>query len=135
VDECTAFVHIAAMLRDSGHIAHVIGTSNTWPTGTLDVEWIPLVGDRKWVLITKDKSIRKNEIELRLLAGTAVRTFVFTGANLNGDNQARVLKEALPAMLRLLRRRAARFIARVTAESNVELIQIEKYIHQYEDDK
>lgn len=36
-------------------------------------------------------------------------------------------KEALPAMLRLLRRRATTFVARVTAGANVEIIELHKY--------
>ena len=43
-------------------------------------------------------------------------------------DKARVLSEALPGMLRLLRRRASHFIARITAESSVEIIELEKYI-------
>ena len=39
-----------------------------------------------------------------------------------------MISEALPAMLRLLRRRAANFVARITADSSVEIIEINKYI-------
>ena len=51
------------MLREAGHIAHVQGP-DTFGTGTSDAEWLPQVGERKWVLITKDKKIRKRGIEL-----------------------------------------------------------------------
>lgn len=115
------------MLREAGHVAHIPGPT-TFSTGTQDVEWIPPVGERKWILITKDKNIRKRQIELRLLTEARVRTFVLTAAGLKGDEQAQVLKEALPAMLRLLRRHASHFIARVTAESNVEIIEFHKYV-------
>ena len=127
VDECIAFHHVAAMLREAGYSAHVPGPT-TFRTGTQDVDWLPHVGERQWILITKDKSIRKREIELRALHEAHVRTFVLTAAGLKGDEQARVLKEALPAMLRLLRRRSTHFIARITAESSVEIIEFHKYI-------
>lgn len=115
------------MLQACGHVAHVQGSA-TFGTGTLDVDWLPHVGARGWILITKDKNIRKREIELRALRQAGVRTFVLTASDLNGDDQARVLKEALPAMLRLLRRRSAHFVARITAESSVQIIEIAKYI-------
>lgn len=102
----------------------------TFSTGTQDVDWLPQVGQRRWILITKDKSIRKREIELRALNQARVRTFVLTAAGLTGEEQAGVLKEALPAMLRLLRRRAEHFVARVTAQSNVEVIEFRKYIRK-----
>lgn len=115
------------MLQEAGHIAHVPGPT-TFSTGTQDVDWLPSVGERQWVLITKDKSIRKRELELRALNEARVRTFVLTAAGLKGEEQAQVLKEALPAMLRLLRRRSSHFIARVTAESSVEVIDFYKNV-------
>lgn len=74
------------------------------------------------MLITKDKNIRKRPLELRAMQNAGVRAFFLTGGNLSGADQARVFKEALPAMLRLLRRRPGPFIARVTSEGNVALI-------------
>ncbi len=115
------------MLAEAGYVVHVPGPA-TFSTGTQDVDWLPHVGERRWILITKDKSIRKREIELLALNEARVRTFVLTAAGLKGDEQAQVLKEALPAILRLLRRRASHFIARVTADANVEIIQFHKYV-------
>jgi hypothetical protein len=121
--------HVSEMLRQAGHVAHAQGP-DTFGSGTKDVDWLPIVGARGWVLITKDKNIRKREIELRALRAAGVRAFVLTASGLKGDEQARVLKEALPAMLRLLSRRSASFIARVTAESSVEIIEFKKYIRE-----
>ena len=119
--------HVAGMLREAGHVAHIQG-AETFGTGSQDVEWLPEIGARGWVLITKDKNIRKREIELRALRAARVRAFVLTASGLTGDEQARVLREALPAMLRLLERRAASFVARITADASVELIELHKYI-------
>jgi hypothetical protein len=127
VDECIAFHHVAAMLRAENYVAHVPGADPVL-TGTVDVDWLPFVGTRHWILITKDKNIRKREIELRAMRASRVNTFVLTGAGLTGAEQARVVKEALPAMLRLLRRRSAHFIARITAESSVQILEFSKYI-------
>lgn len=109
------------MLRSEGHVAHV--QRDTFGTGTRDVEWLPEVGARRWVLITKDKQIRRREIELRALRQAGVRAFVLTAGGLTGQDQARVLRDALPAMTRLLRRLATAFVARVTAGSRVEIIE------------
>ena len=40
-----------------GHVAHV--QHDTFGSGTQDVDWLPAVGVRGWILITKDKQIRK----------------------------------------------------------------------------
>jgi hypothetical protein len=118
---------VSTVLRDAGHVAHVQG-ADTFGTGTPDVEWLPKVGERGWVLITKDKNIRKREIELRALRESGVRAFVITAGGLKGEEQARVVQEALPAMLRLLRRKKSSFVARITAVASVEEIDIDKYI-------
>lgn len=118
------------MLREEGHIAHV--HNDTFESGTPDTDWLPDVGSRGWILITKDKHIRKRELELRALRQERVKAFVLTGSALRGQDQARVLKEALPAMLRLLGRRAETFVARVTAASNVQVIEWHKYVHNHQ---
>jgi len=122
------------MLRDAGHVAFVQGPE-TFGTGTHDTEWLPKVGARGWILITKDKNIRKREIELRALRQAGVKAFVLVASNVNREDQARILREALPAMVRLIRRRSARFVARVTSESSVEVIEIEKYIVDNREDE
>lgn len=114
------------MLRAAGYVAHVQG-SQTFGTGTRDVDWLPHVGARGWILITKDKQIRKRELELRALRESGVRTFVLVASNISGPEQARVLSEALPSMLRLLRRRSSHFVARITSESSLEIIERYKY--------
>ena len=126
IDECVAARPVAAMLLAHGHPAHV--QYDTFGSGTPDLEWLPKVGARGWILITKDKQIRKREIELHALRQARVRAFVLTAAGLTGDEQARVLERALPAMLRLLRRQAATFVARVTAGSHVEIIEWHKNV-------
>lgn len=115
--------HVSEVLRRAGHVAHVQGPA-TFGTGTHDVDWLPQVGARGWVLITKDKSIRKREIELRALRESGVRAFVLTAGGLKGEERARVFDDALPAMLRLLRRYASGFVARVTAQSSVQIIEV-----------
>lgn len=118
---------VAEVLRQAGHAAHLQGP-DTFGTGTKDVDWLPQVGARGWVLITKDKNIRKREIELRALRASKVRAFVLTSGGMRGEEQARVFKEALPAMLRLLRRHPTGFVARITAEASVQLIEVSRYL-------
>lgn len=36
------------------------------PTGVLDPDWIPVVGDRGWVVITSDKRLRTRPVEASL---------------------------------------------------------------------
>ena len=73
MDECIAARHVSEVLRAAGHTAHVQAL-DTFGTGTQDVDWLPHVGARGWILITKDQNIRKREIELRAPKQSGVRS-------------------------------------------------------------
>lgn len=66
--------------------------------------------------------IRKRSLEWRAFLAAGVRAFVLTSGGLRGEEQGRVFSQALPAMLRVLRRQPGPFIARVTMNATVELI-------------
>ena len=100
VDECVSPKHVPDMLREAGYKANLHGP-DTFRTGTSDVDWIPPVGERKWVLITKDQNIRKRPIERQAIRQGGVRAFVLTAHSLTGEEQAQVFKEALPDMIRV----------------------------------
>jgi hypothetical protein len=93
----------------------------------LDVDWLPHVGARKWLLITKDENIRKRPIEVRALIGAKVKAFVLTAAGeLTGADQGALIGKALPRIERLSKRRPP-FIANITASGWVELLDLPKY--------
>ena len=67
---------VADKLREAGavvevHLDHFKGDAP-------DLEWIPEVGRRDWVLITKDKNIRRNPLERAAYAAAKLRGFVVT---------------------------------------------------------
>jgi hypothetical protein len=45
-----------------------------------DDEWLPIVGERGWAVLTRDKKIRKRPGELRALRDAGVQAFSLTGA-------------------------------------------------------
>jgi len=71
-----------------------------------DAEWIPEVGRRGWVLITKDQHIRRNPLERSAYQSAGLRGFVVTGGDLNGPEMASLLVRLLPGMVRRVAGRA-----------------------------
>lgn len=119
--------HVPEALRAAGHVVHL--QRDVVPSGTPDVEWLPIVGKRKWILITKDEKIRKRAIELHAFIGARVRGFVLTAAGeLRGADQAELIVKALPAILRLVTKGRAPFIANITASAHVAPIDVKKYL-------
>lgn len=49
------------------------------PTGTLDVEWMPIVADMDLVVISRDKRIRTKPAELDAFRALALRVFWIAG--------------------------------------------------------
>lgn len=89
---------------------------------TPDEEWLARAGAEGWVVITKDKLIRKRPIERQALLSSGVRAFVFSGGNLSGIEMAESISRALPRMLRLIASTPPPFIARITGSGDVALI-------------
>ena len=54
-----------------------------------DAEWLQRAGEEGWIVITKDKRIRRRPAELDAIATHGVRAFVISSADLTGVEQAR----------------------------------------------
>jgi len=74
--------------------------------GTPDEQWLQFVAERSWVVLTKDKRNRYNEIEREALRRHRVREFYFGSGNFNGEEMAQALGYALPQMKTLCRHNA-----------------------------
>lgn len=49
------------------------------PRGTIDEGWLPVIGEQRLAVITRDGRIRRRPVEKRLWLDHAVRGFVLTG--------------------------------------------------------
>lgn len=87
-------------------------------SGQDDVDWLPVIGERRWVLLTKDKNIRKNQLEVDAILNAGVRAFVLTAANLHRDDMARLICGAMRKVYRICRQRGP-FIFNITGSGIV----------------
>jgi len=100
----------------------IVVHDDVFPPGTHDAVWLPHVGRNGWVVLTKDHRIRYRTGEREALLRANVRAFVLRSGNLTGQQMAEAFLRALPRIERLLRDRAAPFIAGVWAEGRVALL-------------
>lgn len=89
---------VADHLRSAGatvevHLDHFKGDA-------LDTKWIPQVAQRDWVLITKDKNIRRNPLERAAYESARLRGFVVTGKDMSGKELGELLVRCLDGMVR-----------------------------------
>jgi hypothetical protein len=94
---------VADKLREAGatvevHLDHFKGDAP-------DLEWIPEIARRDWVLITKDQHIRRNPLERAAYAVSKLRGFVATGKDMSGSDLGELLVRCLPGIVRRVHNR------------------------------
>ncbi|MFO8040933.1 MAG: hypothetical protein R6U67_15970 [Sodalinema sp.] len=92
-----------------------------FPPNALDVEWLPEVGQRGWVVLTKDARISRNTIERLTVATYNIRMFALTSQNLTGDEMANAFMAAMTRIEQQIRQQDAPFIAKVYRDGRVKL--------------
>jgi hypothetical protein len=80
----------------------------------LGAEWLPLVAERQWLVLTKDHNIRFDEVEAQYLRVPGARTVFFSCANSSGPEQATACLSALPRLRRILATRTAPLVMRMS---------------------
>lgn len=74
-----------------------------FPRGTADEVWLKYVAERSWVVLTKDKRNRYNQIEREALRRHRVREFYFGSGNFTGAEMGDALAKSLSQMKALVR--------------------------------
>ena len=122
VDECLGRHFVANALRTAG--AHVELHHEHFRSGAPDAEWLPIVGERNWIVLTKDRHIRRRELEIQAIVNSRVRAFVLTAADLTGREQAQAFVRALPKMNRMAAASRGPLIGRIAESGGVSMLEL-----------
>ena len=114
---------IATALRDQGLTVALL--KEHFPTNTPDEEWLPAVGQRGWLILTKDDRIRRRPVERQALQRSQARAFILPSGNMSGDEMASAIVNALPKIRRVVGKTQPPFIARITKAGDVWLFDLE----------
>jgi hypothetical protein len=87
---------VAQALREAG--ARVEVHDDHFAQHTPDVDWLAEVGQRGWVVLSKDERIRRNRIERDALNAARVRAFFLTQQDITGPEMADLFKSVLRGM-------------------------------------
>ena len=93
--------------------------------GTADADWLPIVGELGWCVLTQDSRIRYHDLEYEAYLAAGVPVFVLGSGNLMGDEAGHVLVRHLKKMKNMARSTPRPFIASVT-KSRVRLVERRK---------
>jgi len=106
-------------LVESGLKVEIYG--DHFQPGVEDRVWLLDVGQRGWVVITKDQRIRYRPLELQALRRARVRVFILTSGNLTSDQIAEALLRATKKMLRIVKNHQGPFIAKIYKDGSVKM--------------
>jgi hypothetical protein len=100
LDKCLGRATVASALRAEG--LHVEIQEDHFPQDTPDHVWVPEVGRRGWVILSKDSALRHNHIELVALLRSNTHSFILTSANQTGAAMGAAFVAAIPQMRRII---------------------------------
>ena len=117
-DRCLGKI-VPLALREAG--AHVELHDDHFPEDFLDEDWIPLVAARDWVILTKDKRIRRRFRERQAVVFSQARVFTLASGTWSSNETAAVLTSHLEAMEILALALQPPFVA-VVSRSGIEIV-------------
>jgi hypothetical protein len=121
VDQCLAGTAIPQALTNSSGYPSQRHVDN-FDIRAKDEFWLPKVGARGWILVTKDWRIQQRPILREAIMNANVRAFVFREQRLSLGVMVAILNLAMPKMLNAINRYEAPFIFAV--EMNGEITPI-----------
>jgi hypothetical protein len=117
---------VAAALRALGATVQV--HADLFAPESKDRDWLPQVGAKGWVVLTRDKHILTRPLEVVALLRANTHVFILKSRQeLTGQQMAAAFVAACPQMRRLIQSHSPPFLARVTQTGNVK--EIEGYKH------
>jgi PIN like domain len=102
----------AAGAKVERHIDH-------FPPESPDIEWLPVVSQYGWVVLTKDSRIGRNPLEVMAIAQANARVFILASGNLKLQDMADILVDSLEKIVRLTQGNPAPFIAKIYKDRRV----------------
>ena len=101
IDKCLGTRVVPDALRACGVDVEI--KTDHFADDTPDVDWLPVVGEKGWIILSKDKQLRHNYLEIVLLLQSGAASFILTSGNYTGQEMANAYVEALPAIKRMQR--------------------------------
>ena len=104
-------------LRDAGlkvEAHHVHFKHNTE-----DETWLEVVGEKKWIVFTRDKMIGKRKIQFHALLNAGVKAFVLVTENLKDAENAAIVLKQMDKIFQMIEDNNRPFIAKIRQDDVV----------------
>ncbi len=119
IDRCLGGKIISEILQNAG--VKVETHDRHFAQNAKDVDWLPQVGNKGWVVLTKDANISKNHLERIAVANANIKMFILASQNLSGQDMAAIFLKNFVKMQEFVRNYDAPFIAKIYKNGDIEL--------------
>jgi hypothetical protein len=120
LDKCLGRYVVAEALRAAGEVVEL--HTDHFPQDSPDPIWLPEVGRKGWIVLTKDRSIKSNQIEIASLMQANTICFNLVSASLTGSEMASAFVSALHDMKQLIARKSRPLVANISKNGRVSII-------------
>ena len=117
LDRCLGKQTIASALRGAGFLVEV--HEDHFAPDARDEDWLAEVGERGWIVLTKDKRFRNRDLETSAIARSNVAVFTLTTGGIQGKEMAKIFVKACVKMINVSRSHHRPFIATVSRTGRV----------------
>ncbi|NVO86242.1 PIN-like domain-containing protein [Hymenobacter terrestris] len=115
----TALVRTALRSQPGPVLRH----AELFESATPDAEWLPAVTARSGFVLTQERRLHYNPLELQALQASGAGTFIFVAKGLTGAGLAECVLRALPRLRRFVQRHPRPFVAKVYVDGSVQLVR------------
>lgn len=119
IDRCLGSKCIPDKLIEKGISVEI--HDNHFAKDAKDTEWLPIVGNNKWVILTKDTRIGKNTLEKIAVASAKIKMFTFASQDIRGEEMAEILLKSITKIQEFVRKNDAPFIAKIYRDAKLKM--------------
>ncbi len=117
VDRALESKRLLQTMKENGAI--IEKHSDHFAPDTMDIEWLPVVSQRGWVILTKDARIGRNPLEIMAIARAKASVFILWSGNLPSQEVATLFSGIVSKLERFALNNSAPFIAKVYKDRSV----------------
>lgn len=121
IDRSVGKKTVATPLREAGLKVEV--HDDHFPQDAADQDWLPVVGEKRWYVITRDQRIKYRRLEADAVRTAKVGMFVVVSKNLTGQQTAEAILKARNRIRRFISSHRRPFIVKVYRDGRIERLE------------